>query len=86
MNELNLQNDEFLVVVNHITQADNKIVVWLHPQPFGGTLGTMLLLESFDSLLSEVQTWELTIVISRTIKLVSFYGLTTFDEIKTKLR
>lgn len=86
MNELNLQNDAFCEVVNHITQTDKQIVVWLHPQPFNGTLGTMLLLESFDSVLSTIQTWELTIIISRTIQLCNFSGITTFDEIKTKLR
>lgn len=85
MNGLNLQNDAFCEVANNITQTDNKIVAYLNAHSFVGTNGPWILLESFDSVLSEIQTWELSFLIYGTIYLRSITGITTFDEIKSKL-
>lgn len=86
MNDLNLQNDAFCEVANNVRLENNKIIVSLYPKPFIGTIGPWLLLESSDSVLSEIQTWKLTVLIYGTDGFRPFSGgITTFDEIKSKL-
>lgn len=88
MNELNLQNDEFCKIATKIYKTGNRIVVSTTSHQFTGTIGPYILLQSYDSVVQEIQTWELVLIGQPAITTGGFrrfYGLTTFEEIRKNL-
>jgi hypothetical protein len=98
MNELNLQNDEFCKIATRIYKTGNRIVVSTTSHQFTGTMvsttshqftgtiGPYILLQSYDFVVQEIQTWQLVVLqFYGTSSFVRFNGLTTFEEIRKNL-
>jgi hypothetical protein len=86
MNELNLQNDEFCKIATRIYKTGNRIVVSTTSHQFTGTIGPYILLQSYDFVVQEIQTWQLVVLqFYGTSSFVRFNGLTTFEEIRKNL-
>jgi hypothetical protein len=89
MNELNLQNPEFRQTILNIYRLNNQIIVNLSARQVIGHTGPLPTLITFDSTVSSIQRWELFIpkvyLLGPYSVKTHFSGLTTFDEIKSKL-